>query len=465
MLSRTAYYPGRVAALAFRYWTITACLFCVVFTYEARAEFSFRPVLAVNRSLSAQVEIIQGSLATISGADSRCPRAPFTFNWGDGTQDTRFFPARHAYHDTNRNYTASITGYYDDGSRDTVTVQVSLRPICWSCRRSGTVRRCITIPSAPIKIGTTMPGYLPPNGTQVFDQNELDATRRGAIEYAMDVAHQLQLNYCNGDTCPDAIRRQVILKQTALKGCIAHWFARPPSITCYPNYLGKSISFSSLFHELGHNITLNTPRRGRLGGKIDGPMNAVFSEALANIFQHATVFDILNTPGNFGLSDDILAMIRESGETSAVFVTRGYHALREGRAQAATYNDPQTSADETFDTFMTVAYVFMDLAEERQDYGRPLARTMRVIQTFGPEDHTRYQNRRNEAFRTTFWVAALSYGFNVDLRARFGQLGFSVDERCYQELMARVKPSTRKTVLFINPVRKNPPDRNPEGAS
>ncbi|MBU1734107.1 MAG: hypothetical protein KJ692_02595 [Verrucomicrobia bacterium] len=439
MFSRTVCYKD--VALPFRYGTIPACLFCVVFTSEARPEFSFRPVLAVNRSLSVQVEIIQGSPAFIRGADSRCPRAPFTFDWDDGTKDTRFFPAQHAYHDTNRNYTVSITGHYDDGSRDTtVAVRVSLRPIDWSCRRSAAVKRCITIPSAPTEIGTTMPGYLPPNGTQVFDQNELDATRRGTIEYVMDVAHQLQLNYCNGNTCPDAMHRQVILKQTALNGCMAQWFSHPPSITCYPDYLGKSIIFSSLFHELGHNITLNTPRRDRLGGKIDGPMNAVFSEALANIFQHATVFDILNTPGNFELSDDILAMIRESGETSAVFVTRGYHALREGHAQVATYNDPQTSADETFDTFMTVAYVFMALAEERKDYGRPLARTMRVIQTFGPEDHTRYQNRSNEAFRTTFWVAALSYGFNIDLQARFRQLGFSVDERCYKELMARVGP-------------------------
>jgi len=48
--------------------------------------------------------------------------------------------------------------------------------------------------------------------------------------------------------------------------------------------------------------------------------------------------------------------------------------------QYTTYNDPTTTHDDTLNTFMTVAYVFCELAEQRSDYRAPLKRMMHGVQ-------------------------------------------------------------------------------------
>ena len=50
-------------------------------------------------------------------------------------------------------------------------------------------------------------------------------------------------------------------------------------------------------HEMGHNATLNSPADYYFGGKTDGPANAILSETIAQIFQHATFkMDTVATP-------------------------------------------------------------------------------------------------------------------------------------------------------------------------
>ena len=60
-----------------------------------------------------------------------------------------------------------------------------------------------------------------------------------------------------------------------------------------------TIEWSSFMHEMGHNFTLNSPADYYYGGKIDGNANAIFSESLAQIFQHATAFEIINNYSDY----------------------------------------------------------------------------------------------------------------------------------------------------------------------
>ena len=69
----------------------------------------------------------------------------------------------------------------------------------------------------------------------------------------------------------------------------------------------------------------------------------------------------------------------------------------------------------------------------------PLKRMMCLLQTFNANDQARYQRPDEDAFRATFLVAALSYGFDRDLRPKFRALKFPIDEPVYAEMMARMK--------------------------
>ncbi|MBC8424286.1 hypothetical protein H8E07_09205 [bacterium] len=43
---------------------------------------------------------------------------------------------------------------------------------------------------------------------------------------------------------------------------------------------------------MGHNATLNFPAVHDYGGKIDGYVNAIYSETMAQIFQYATAYEL-----------------------------------------------------------------------------------------------------------------------------------------------------------------------------
>jgi len=246
------------------------------------------------------------------------------------------------------------------------------------------------------------------------------------------------MEMCNSNVRPRAARKQLILKNQGRFGC-SLWFAQPVACALHPLYFEGSIGFSSIFHEMAHNLTLNSPANYHFGGKTDGPMNCIVSETLAHIFQHAIIHQILNQPGYFGIPPAARAMIRGSGISSAGVVRDAYHNYLADTSQYATYNDPNTPADESFNTFMAVVYTFMWLADETGDYQGPTKRMMKLLQTFNPQDHQRFQQRENETFRATFLVAALSYGFDQDLRANFRKLNFPVDDKIYHELLGRVR--------------------------
>ncbi len=403
--------------------------------------FSFAPNLDLHcppRTLYIHKVATTGRTVHVNGADSAQPAKPFLFDWGDGKTTEGGFPATHTYGRADRNYVLAVTARYPD-RRDTLTATVRfVRPACHFKRISGVPRR-VFVPRDAITLGSTMPGYEPPKDVTAFADADLYVFPRDEIEYVLDVGHHIQMDLCNHNVTRQAATKQFVLKQTQCGGCGALWFSEPVSLVCQPSYLSDAVDFSSLLHELAHNLTLNSPSGHRFGGKTDGPMNTIVSETLAQIFQHATIHIILNADDRSGLSDDLCERLRANGTHSIGIVREAYRAFLANPRQYTTYNDPATDKDDTFNTFMTVAYVFCELAEKRGDYATPLKRMMRLMQTFCPSDHQRFQQREKEAFRASFLVAALSYGFDADLRERFRKLNFPVSDQIYSAFLARMK--------------------------
>ncbi len=417
----------------------TLCLLvflaCRVGAEERR--FSFAPLMGDPPTLHVAEPTVSGAEVTVNGGDSARPRTPFTFDWGDGTKSRSFFPAKHTYADTSRSYTITVTAHYGDRSASQAVRLSFVRP-SYAYRRDPSIPRRIRIPSEPVALDTTMPGYRPPTDLKGFADADL-AVPRDALEYALDVGHAIQMDLCNGDVDPRGGLDQVVLSQPKFGGAFSLWFTRPVVMGANPAYLSNLSGLSSLYHEMGHNITLNSPARYRFGGKTDGPMNTIVSETLAQIMQHATAWLILNHPQRYGLGEALAEGLERSVAMSFTGLARAHRDYVAQGCTFATRQEPGTKQDRTFGTFMTVAYVFVEGAERAGDFRGTTKRLMRLLQTFNEEDHRRYRMPANDAFRSTFMVAAVSHGLKRDMRARFRELRFPVDDTVYDEMMKRVR--------------------------
>ncbi|MEW6071036.1 MAG: hypothetical protein AB1726_00385 [Planctomycetota bacterium] len=398
--------------------------------------FRFRAVLDGPLSLTVEEPEIAGPAVTITGGDARCPHVPFTFDWGDGAREEGFFPARHTYCDTGRDYTVTVTAHYDPGEA-VESVRVRFAPVRDEFARDERIPRRVRVAAAPVTLGTTVPGYAPPADLGGFTDADL-AVPRAAWEYLLDVGHYLQAGFCNGDLDPSGGREQVVLCQPEFGGAFSLWFTSPVAMGTDPAYLRSLSGVSSLYHELGHNLTLNSPAACRLGGRTDGPMSTIVSETLAQIFQHATAWEILNHPARYGLGEALAEGVRQSALAAFAITARSHRDYVAAGCPFATRQGAGEEGDGTFGTFMTLAYVFVESAEERGAFRAPLQRTMALLQTFREADRVRYQERENDAFRATFLVAALSHGFERDLRGRFRALRFVLDDAVYTEMLGRM---------------------------
>ena len=396
-------------------------------------------------SLTVQAPRIQGATVTLNGGDSRRPITPFTFDWGDGSRSEAFFPAAHTYAGTERNYIVTVTAHYPEGESSIRVTARFVRP-SYRFTRDATIPRRVTVASGPVRLESTMPGYEPPTGLLGFADADL-ALPRELIEYVLDIGHALQMEFCNRDVDTRGGLNQVVLSQPGFGGACSLWFTKPVCMAANPTYLSYASGISSLFHEMGHNITLNSPARYRFGGKTDGPMSTIVSETLAQIMQHATAYELLSRPGQYGLPADVTEAIRRSAEEAFGVTSRAY---REYVAKGCPYSAIQSGVpgepDRTFGTFMAVAYEFVRMADERGGFRKPLQRMMALLQTFNERDRERFQSRASEAFRGTLMVAALSYGFDTDVRPTFRRLKFPVDDNIYRELIGRMPGKSRVTL-------------------
>lgn len=393
-------------------------------------------------SLTVQQPTIQGAVVTVNGGDWRRPATPFTFDWGDGQRAEAFFPTTHTYVDTSRNYTVTVTAHYPDGIASAIAPVRFVRPT-YAFVRAPALPRRVRVASSAVRLGSTIPGYMPPADLVGFADADLSLPRE-LIETVLDIGHALQMDFCNRDVDARGGLDQVVLCQPKFGGAFSLWFTEPVSMGANPVYLSDTSGISSLFHEMGHNITLNSPARFRFGGKTDGPMNTIVSETLAQIMQHATAYALLNHPGYYDLPPDIVEAIRRSALSAFGVTSRAYQEyVAKGCPYATVQSGEAGKPDPTVGTFMTVAYEFVRMADAQGDCRRPLRRMMALLQTFNEQDRLRFQTRASEAFRGTLMVAALSYGFDDDVRPMFRRLRFPVDDAIYAELMGRMRRVSR----------------------
>lgn len=407
----------------------------------ARGSFSFqRQLSGPPQSLVAAAQSVDPAGAvTINGSDTRQPTLPFTFSWGDGMTSQAWFPATHTYANTTRNYLVRVTSHYSATEQDFVDVPVRFRPSALQ-PVPFPASLAVTIPDHSIALGTTEPAYTPPS-LSYFDDSFFRTQPRATVEYVLSQAATVQSAILEGDhALVDGAFHQVVLRAPSFGGASSLWFTSPVAVGAGDGFFSGSIGYSSMFHELAHNLTLNAPAGFRYGGKIDGNANAVYSESLAQIFQHATAYELVNNATRYGIPPDLAADIAASAEASMRVVRQAHdNYVRQGKP-FSTWNDPATSADETFGTFMSIAYVFFGHAEAAHNYVDPLHRAMRLLRTFDAAMLARYAPASNtptaSAFRATLLVAAVSYAFAEDLRGEFRDLAFPIDDAVYDSLIA-----------------------------
>jgi hypothetical protein len=379
---------------------------------------------------------------TVNGGDSKQPTTPFTFEWGDGTSINDWFPQSHIYQDKTRNYVVIVTSHYTDGTTDQAEAVVrftspKITPISLPPDIS------VTVPDHMITLQSRLYG-LPSNLTY-FDDSFFTTIPRSTIEYVLTVAALIQKDFVNGSVFLfDSKFEQVMLRDPSFNGMYSLWFTSPVSFGVGDYGFQGIIQWSSFIHEMGHNFTLNTPSNYYYGGKIDGNANAIYSESMAQIFQHATAYEIVNNSDYYGLSEDLTEDIKQSAISSIKIVRNAYENYLNAGKPFSSWNDQNTPVDETFNTFMTIAYKFFEHAEnDGLGYKVPLKRMLSLLQTFDQNLAIQYDQLNNTpaaaTFRSTLMVTALSYAFSKDLREEFKSLNFPIDDQLYSELYQRVQ--------------------------
>ena len=345
-------------------------------------------------------------------------------------------------------YVVTVTAHYSDGTTDSQKLTVSFISTAPTVEQIQLPEDIgVSIPSGHISLSSHMPGYTAPSWLTYFDDSYFGITPRSTVEYVLTIAASIQMDFANNDVYKvDGSLKQVVLLDAGFGGMYSLWFTNPVSFGVNNSGFSGTPQYSSFMHEMGHNVTLNSPAEYFYGGKIDGSANAIYSETMAQIFAHATAYVILNNAEYYGLSSQIVSDIRESSLSSMRIVRSAYEAYVSGGKHFVSWNDPSGQEDETFNTFMTIAYKFFEHAEKNPSgYRMPLKRMMTLLQTFDESMKTQFDQGHNTetaaTFRSTLMVTALSYAFETDLRAEFRELNFPIDDQVYEELYSKADSS------------------------
>jgi hypothetical protein len=383
---------------------------------------------------------------TINGGDSRRPNIPFTFDWGDGSISEGFFERKHIYSDLTQNYLVQVTAHYENGKTGSAVTMARFTSKYSISKVSLPNDVNVEIPDHNIALSSRMQGYGIPSSLTYFDDSYFTQYSRSDIEYILTVGAVIQKDFANNNLyrVNDEFK-QVLLRDPSAGGMYSLWYTDPISFGVGDYGFEGTVGYSSFFHEMGHNVTLNSPADYYYGGKIDGCANAIYSESMAQIFQHATIYEIINLANTYGLNEEFVFDIKNSGISSINLVRNSYERYVESGMPFSSWNPPNNPNDRTFDTFMTIAYKFFIYAEnEGLGYRTPLKRMMELLQTFDEESRIKYDQYNNtemaETFRATLMVTALSHAFSLDLRNEFRELNFPISDEIYNELLAGIPP-------------------------
>jgi hypothetical protein len=383
-----------------------------------------------------------------------------SWDWRDGTINDGWFYQEHTYSDLTQNYIVKVTANYSDGGA--VEEEVLIRfvaPTVSPITLSEIIP--VYVPNNDDVLSTLATRlYTPPATLTYFDDSFFSTIPRATLEYVLSVAAQIQKDFVNDDMYLfDGKFEQYMFRDPTFGGAYSLWFTDPVSFGVGDAFMIADIDYSSMFHEMGHNISLNTPHNFYYGGKIDGYANAIYSESMAQIFQHATGYEIVNKYEDYGLSEDLMFEIKQQVIRTIKFVRDGYEQyILEGKP-FASWNDPLTQEDETMWTFLTIAYKFCEHAENSgEGYSLPLQRMMTLLQGLCQEWANSYDQLNDNAaadeFRSTLMVKALSEAFQTDLREEFRDLNFPVSDQIYNALPVELV-SFSATAILPNSIKLN----------
>ncbi len=375
---------------------------------------------------------------TINGAVSGA-QGSFQFIWGDGSRTEGFFPQNHVYEDRTKNYTVEVRVRLMDGrleSKKAVVRFVAPQPLNFAIDPRLQVR----IPSQNTALASRGVDN-PPDNLTAFSDSDFGLIPRAIVEQVLTASAQIQYDLVNQDVLQinDSFQ-QLVLKALGIAGGFSVWFTNPVALAMGEQNNG--IPWSSMVHEMGHNITLNFPAGFIYGGKIDGNANAIYSEGVAQIIQHSTLQILLSDPGQFGLQGDLLTEIELSARVSMALVRQSYEAYLAGGRPYSSWNNPATPGDETFGIFMTLAYKFFEHAEAKKEgYRVPTKRLFTLLSLFDAQMHVNYaqaaKSENASTFRSTLMIAAISFALERDLRGEFLDLNFPIDNSTFISLLQR----------------------------
>jgi hypothetical protein len=395
-------------------------------------------------TLSTTVESLNKNTGrvVINGYDSKEPDEPFTFKWGDGTVIDGFFPQVHFYDDISANYIVTVSSSYQ-GSIDSVNALVRFLPL-EIVPVNIPPEITVSIPDHPVTLGTRL--YNVSDNFTYFSDDDFTHLSREHLEYVLSVAAWIQYEFVNRNIhlVDGAFNQMVVKNPDSNSGLGSWWFTNPPSFICDDFGQPGTVEYCGLFHESGHGFTLNTPAAYYYGGQIDGAANAIYSESMAVIFSLAATAELLNHHESYGIPDDLAYEIYQNGKRDFAFITEQYRSYLSGGKRFTSWNDNNSESDDTFTTFLTIAYRFCYHAEQDGiGYMVPAQRMMKLLQVFNTDLAARYDRHNNspeaDTFRSTLFVSALSYAFEKDLREEFLALNFPIGDETFDELYGMVE--------------------------
>ena len=430
-----------------KYYVISILFIMAVFNQSSGQSFNFKKILFEPlSSLNVRIQTINVETGdvTVVGRDTRSPSIPFTWNWGDGLITRGLFPQDHQYVDLTKNYVLRVVSHYSASETD--SVELLVRFVASNLNKiSLPESKRVFIPDSMVSLSSRMPDsaygvpYGIPQSLRFFDDSFFPLLDRSDVEYILTVAATIETEFANENVfLVDSNFNQVVLRDSGFGGMYSLWYTTPVSFGAGDYGFSGSLEWSSFFHEMGHNVTLNFPAAYYFGGKIDGSANAIYSETMAQIYQHSTGYKILNNYTHYGLDTDLFVEIKHSVLSSMKVIRRFYERYLENGKHFASWNDPNTPDDETIYTFMTIAFKFCEHAEKNsQGYEMPLKRMMKFLENFDESWATQYSPHFDTAeadtFRATMMVAAIAYAFDQDLRQEFRELNFPVSDEIYDK--------------------------------
>lgn len=421
-------------------------------------EFSYLPLVEKGtRHLFLTVELVdnQTGIVRVNGVDTRSPSVPFTWNWGDGSLNTGWFPQQHTYTNKGKNYLLKVTSSGETAEAYLLLIEPSYTPVSLPANTAIIVaERTQQLPARWYNQVDVVP----------FSPEDFGIISRRCIEYVSSAMADIQHQYTNGQLwyCEDQGFNQVIFK-TDFAGGYSCWFTDPPSFAVSGTAFKGTIGWNTLAHEMGHNFTLDFPGTYHIGGRIDGNANAIFSETMAQIFSLSCGSDLINRKGDYGISADLATSLQLEFENAFMLVKDNHQKYIDNGKHFCCWNDSQTTGDETFTTFMTIAYEFLVRGENTdQSLGYHVTRLMDFFSHFNQNWDINFDRNnpsdKGKVFRATMMVAGISFALRQDLRNDFIDLGFPVDDGIYDDLMNQASvgmpedPDENDLCIWPNPV-------------